>query len=87
LQVTLADLFSGVLAGNETSEHSYGLKFNLKDRTFSVEIMTSRQGLALSDDHSMRIRTYVDDIRVEEMMRGSKIILLKELNNNFSPAS
>ncbi len=87
LQVSLADLFAGVLADGGISEDSYGLKFFLKDRTFILEIITSRQGLALTDDHSRRIRAHVDDIKIEEIMQGAKIILFKKLKDTFAPAS
>lgn len=87
LQISLAELFSGVLVKNGTSGGSYQIKFFLKDNVFSIEIITSQKDLALTDDDRKHIRPYIDDIRVEEIIGGSRIILYKELKENLAAAS
>jgi hypothetical protein len=59
----------------------------LKDNVFSIEIITSQKDLALTDDERKHIRPYIDDIRVEEIIGGSRIILYKELKENLAAAS
>ncbi|MBI4681536.1 MAG: ATP-binding protein [Nitrospirae bacterium] len=79
LQISLVELFSGVLANNGASGESYKLKFILKGNIFSVEILTSQTDLDFADDESRRIMQYIDDIRIEKIMHGSKITMIKGL--------
>ncbi len=87
LQISLVELFSGVLADNGASGESYKLKFNLKDNIFSVEILTSQPDLDFTDDESRRIRSYIDDMRVEKVMNGYKITMIKGLKEDIATAS
>jgi hypothetical protein len=86
LQVSLIELFSGVLAKNGSLGETYQLKFILRENVFSVEILTSRSCPAFTDNDTRQIRPYIDDIKVEEVMNGSKITLIKELNGDFASA-
>ena len=84
LQISLIELFSGVLSKNGSSGESYQLKFILRENVFSVEILTSQLYPAFTDNDTRQIRPYIDDIKVEEVMNGSKITLIKKLNGDFA---
>ena len=84
LQVSLVELFSGVLAKGRAAGESCQLTFILKDNIFSVEIVTPRRDLVLSDDTIRQIRRYIDNITREDTEKGSKIILIKELKEDVS---
>ncbi len=86
LQVSLIDLFSGVLTKNISSGENYHLKFILRDNLFFVEILTSRSDLTFTDSVMRHIRMYIDDIRVEELKHGTKITLIKELKKDIASA-
>ncbi len=87
LQVSLVELFSGVLAKGRVAGESCQLTFMLKNNIFSVEIVTPRRDLVLTDDTIGQIRNYIDTITREDTEKGSKIILTKGLKEDFSQSS
>ncbi len=85
LQIALIELFENILAKDEFVDN-YSLKFKLEEKTFAVEIKTSQKDFVLSDADSERIRQYIDDIKVERIIDGTKITLLKERVTDFTSA-
>jgi anti-sigma regulatory factor (Ser/Thr protein kinase) len=81
LQIVLVELFANVLA-RERSAYSYSLKFALKGNIFSIEITIPQKGFVLSDTDRNSLEPYIDDIKVEDIMSGSKLILLKEISKD-----
>ncbi len=86
LQVSMIDLFSGVLAKNGSSGENYQLKFILRGNVFFVEILTSQADLKFTGSVNRHLRLYIDEIRVEEIKHGSKITLVKELKKDIASA-
>ncbi len=54
----------------------------LKENIFSIEIMTSQEDLTVSDDDIGGIKAYLDDMKVERTMSGTKITLVKEIRED-----
>jgi hypothetical protein len=54
----------------------------LKENIFSIEIMTSQEDLTVSDVDIGRIKAYLDDMKVERIMSGTKITLVKEIRED-----
>ncbi|HDZ02315.1 MAG TPA: ATP-binding protein [Nitrospirae bacterium] len=86
LQVALVELFSGVHAKNGSSAKSYQVKCSLRENIFSMEVITSQRDFVMTDEDSIHIRSYFDDIRFESIMNGTRIILVKKLKENFAAA-
>lgn len=86
LQVALVELFSDLHAKNGSPAKSYQVKFSLRENIFSMEIITSQRDFIMTDEDSIHIRSYFDDIRFERTMNGTRIILIKELKENFAAA-
>lgn len=80
LQVALVELISVVYGKDGSSGEEYQFAFSLKDNVFSAEVITPRADVDLSEEDSRRVRSYIDDIKVEEHEKGSKITLIKEVN-------
>lgn len=86
LQIALAELFNTVLVKREIADESYQLKFDLNDKVLSIEVLTSQTDLDLSIEHTRQLRQFVDDIRLEELVNGSRITLIKQLKDNIPDA-
>lgn len=84
LQIALVELFNTVLVKKPVSAESYQLKFNLDGNILSIEILTSQTDLDLSREHTRQVRQFVDDIRHEELVNGTRITLIKQLKGNIS---
>ena len=86
LQIALSDLFANVIGTAGTGFDNYHLSFKLKENIFSAEISIPQKGFALSDSDNSRIRAYLDDLKVEGLINGTKIIFLKEISKDFVSA-
>ncbi|MBI5408640.1 MAG: AAA family ATPase [Nitrospirae bacterium] len=86
LQVALTELFINIAEG-DGSDEDYHMRFKLKDNLFTAEVSVPRHDFSLSDSDNDRIKAYVDDVKVERVMTGTKITLFKELNKDAAPAS
>ena len=86
LQVALVELFSGVHAKNGSSARRYQVKVSLRENIFSMEVITSQKDFVMTDKDIIHIRTYLDDIRFESIMNGTRITLVKELKEDFTAA-
>ncbi len=87
IQIALIELFSGSLAQSESSSDKYDLKFNYRDNVFSTAIITSQPDISMLSEVNDHIRAYVDDLKVEKIMNGTRIVLLKEIKGNLVSAS
>jgi energy-coupling factor transporter ATP-binding protein EcfA2 len=86
LQFAMVELFANVFAKDGSPTGEYEIKFERKENIFSVEIITSQKEFVLSDDDSERVKAYLDDLRIEEVVKGTKITLFKELKEDFVSA-
>lgn len=86
IQVSLIELFNNVLSKGGPAGDEYHLKFKLKENVFFVESITSREDLVLTDDAGAQLRAYVDDVRVEKVINGSKITMTKKLEEKTGTA-
>ncbi|UCD34081.1 MAG: ATP-binding protein [Nitrospiraceae bacterium] len=86
LQVALVHLFSGLASGGTGGERCR-LRFMLKDGLLSAELSTPGRGLALTEEDKALIEPYVNNIIVEDLTRGSRIVLFKSLNTGLASAS
>lgn len=82
LQLAMADLFSNVLAGDD-STINFKLQVKCIENSFSVEIFTSQKDLVLTEQDSTRIGDYLDDLKIENMEDGTMITLVKEIREDF----
>ncbi len=87
LQVALTDLFANAVKTLGTGSENYHLSFKLKENVFSAEISIPQEDFVLSDSDDRRIRAYLDDIKIEKIMSGTKIILIKDINKDLVSAS
>jgi len=87
LQVALTDLFANAVKTLETGSENYHLSFKLKENVFSAEISIPQEDFVLSDSDDRRIRAYLDDIKIEKIMGGTKIILVKDISKDLVSAS
>ncbi|MBI5098738.1 MAG: ATP-binding protein [Nitrospirae bacterium] len=87
LQVALTDLFANAVKTVETSSENYHLSFKLKENIFSAEISIPQEDFVLSDSDDRRIRAYIDDIKIEKIMSGTKITLFKDISKDLVSAS
>ncbi len=79
LQVALIELVAVVLASNGTASHRYQVKFGVSGSVFSMEVITPRKDFELTEDESSRIRPYLDGMRVEPVLNGTKIVMTREM--------
>jgi hypothetical protein len=86
MQIALVELFTGIISKDGYSEKSYELRFRMDGNRFYAEIITSLEELEITADESRYIREYIDGLRVERMLEGVKIILHKELSEDFASA-
>lgn len=86
IQVSLIELFNNVLSKDAPAREGYHLRFKLKEDVFFVESTTSREDLVLTDDASTQLKAYVDDVKVEKVMNGSRITMTKHLGGKFGTA-
>jgi hypothetical protein len=87
LQIALTDLFANAVKTTETGFEYFHLSFRLNENVFSVEISIPQKDFVLSDSDDRRIRAYLDDLKVESIMTGTKITFLKEINKDSVSAS
>jgi hypothetical protein len=80
LQVALVELISVLSGKGGSAGEEYKFNFMLKDDVVSLDVVTAQPDLVLADEERRLVRSYVDDIKVEEEADGSKITLIKELN-------
>jgi hypothetical protein len=80
-------LFANAVKTPETGSENYHLSFKLKENVFSAEISIPQEDFVLSDSDDRRIRAYLDDIKIEKIMSGTKIILIKDINKDLVSAS
>ena len=82
LQIALVELFARVLERDGAPPEGCRLKFMLKENIFSIEIMTSQEDLTVADVDIGGIKAYLDDMKVERTMSGTKITLVKEIRED-----
>jgi len=87
LQLALVELFNGVLAKHQSPADRYSLKFIAKDNIFSVTVITSQLDPEMMDKEMDHIRSYVDDLKMEAVMNGTKITMIKEIKKDLLSAS
>ena len=87
LQFALVELFTGILSKDVYIVDSYDLKFRLNEKRFYVDVMLAVEGFAITADDSHYIKEYIDSLKVERMLGGVRITLLKELREDLASAS
>ncbi len=87
LQIALTDLFANAIKTVETGLEDYHLLFKLKDNVFLTEITIPQKNFVLSGNDDIRLRTYLDNLTVENIMSGTKITLIKEISRDVVSAS
>ncbi len=83
LQFALVELFTGILAKDIYMVDSYDLKFRMKENIFHMEIILPVEEFTITAEDSHYIREYIDGLKVERILQGVKITLLKELSEDF----
>ncbi len=83
LQIALIELFANILTVDGYTDNYY-LKFRLHEEKFSISIETEQSDLDISSDSSRKsldlIKSHIDEINVEETVSGSRITLIKVVN-------
>lgn len=87
LQLALVELFNGVLAKPQSPADRYSLKFFAKDNIFSVTIVAAQLDPGMMEKECDHIRSYVDDLKIEGIMNGTKITMSKEIKEDILSAS
>lgn len=87
LQIALSELFANVIGTDGTGFDNYHLSFKLKEHIFSAEISIPQKDFALSDSDNSRISAYLDDLKVEDIVNGTKVIFLKDIGKDLVSAS
>jgi hypothetical protein len=87
MQIALIELLSGALAPVQSSSDRYDLKFNYNENVFSAAMITSQPDISVQSEENDNIRAYVDELKVEKVMNGTRITLLKEIKENLASAS
>jgi hypothetical protein len=87
LQIALSELFANVIGTAGNGFDNYHMSFKLIENNFSAEILIPQKDFALSDSDKNRIRAYLDDLKVEGSNNATKIIFLKEIMKDLTPAS
>jgi hypothetical protein len=80
-------LFANAVKTTETGFENFHLSCRLNENVFSVEVSIPQKDFVLSDSDDSRIRAYLDDLKVESIMTGTKITFLKEINKDSVSAS
>jgi hypothetical protein len=50
-------------------------------------MITSQPDISVQSEENDNIRAYVDELKVEKVMNGTRITLLKEIKENLASAS
>ncbi|MEN8263584.1 MAG: ATP-binding protein [Nitrospirota bacterium] len=87
LQFALVELFTGVLSKDIYVVDSYDLKFRLNEKKFYVDVILAVEEFAITADDSHYVKEYVDSLKVERILGGVRITLLKELREDLASAS
>jgi len=87
LQIALSELFANVMGTAGNGFDNYHMSFKMIENNFSAEILIPQKDFALSDSDRGRIMAYLDDLKVEASSNGTKIIFLKGVMKDLTPAS
>lgn len=84
LQIALVELFTRVLERDGAPPEDCRLKFMLKENIFSIEVKASLEDLTVTDADIEGIKSYLDDMKVERVMSGTKITLVKDIREDLT---
>ncbi len=82
LQVAMAELFAGVLENKQVFADRYDLKFICAEGIFSIEIADLLVDRKTLENESGRVRIYLDDMKFEKTMNGTRIQMIKKINKD-----
>jgi hypothetical protein len=84
IQIALIVMFNNMLARfDASSAGQYRLKFLREENTVSIEITTSLANIEFTDSEKDQLRAYLDDVRIERVISGTRITLIKEISKNL----
>ncbi len=79
LQLALIELIANGLSKDGPYEEGCQLTFMLEGNMFHIETMVAQTGFDLKEENRKHILTYLDDLRVETLINGTKIVFIKEI--------
>ncbi len=83
LQIAIVELFTNIIVKDNTSDDNYHVRFRITDNIFAIEVETPQTGHDYSspdyDQAFNMMRYYVDDIKVEKVMNGTRITMTKKI--------
>jgi len=85
IQVALIELLVNANL-NDEDRSGCRIKFIMAVDIFYIEIAIPNKDFSLTDDNTGYIMKYIDDIKVENSARGSKVTLTKNLETYMAPA-
>jgi hypothetical protein len=85
MQIALIAIFSNMYAKYASSAGQYRLKFSREENAVSIEITTSLTNVEFTDSEKDQIKAYLDDIRIERLISGTRITLIKMISGNLAP--
>jgi hypothetical protein len=85
IQIALISIFNNILSRYDASSAGqYRLKFLREENTVSIEITSSLANIEVTDSEKDQLRAYLDDIRIERIISGTRITLIKEISGNLA---
>ena len=87
LQLALIELFTRTLVNNQSLTDRYNIKYYFKDGLFSIEVITSQVDLKMMANETEQVKAYLDEMKIEKIMNGTRITLIKGIMEDLESAS